>query len=157
MAQLGTLPKRRLWRMKRGIRSGSDLAKVSLRYWALVTTGSARDNNKQADNCRKESINWISRCGAIGSALALGARHRPQGIPKLKTPKSLVNTDFFGTILSHKNFILSGLTTDLTTYRNWPKIEQKSTSGCGAVGSARRLGRRCRRFESCHSDHIECL
>ena len=25
-------------------------------------------------------------------------------------------------------------------------------SGCGAVGSARRLGRRCRRFESCHSD-----
>lgn len=27
-------------------------------------------------------------------------------------------------------------------------------SGCGAVGSARRLGRRCRRFEPCHSDHL---
>ena len=30
--------------------------------------------------------------------------------------------------------------------------EHERTPGCGAVGSARRLGRRCRRFESCHSD-----
>ena len=29
---------------------------------------------------------------------------------------------------------------------------QTNISGCGAVGSARRLGRRCRRFEPCHSD-----
>ena len=29
-------------------------------------------------------------------------------------------------------------------------------SGCSAVGSARGLGPRCRRFESCHSDHAEC-
>ena len=27
-------------------------------------------------------------------------------------------------------------------------------SGCGAVGSARHLGCRCRRFEPCHSDQI---
>ena len=60
----------------------------------------------------------ISGCGAVGSARRLGAGHRPQGIPKQKTPKALVNTDFFGTILSRKNIILSGLTTDLTTYRN---------------------------------------
>ena len=31
--------------------------------------------------------------------------------------------------------------------------ESEIIAGCGAVGSARRLGRRCRRFESCHSDH----
>ena len=54
----------------------------------------------------------------MGSALALGARHRPQGISKQKTPKALINTDFFGTIFSRKNPILSGLTTDLTTYGN---------------------------------------
>ena len=30
-------------------------------------------------------------------------------------------------------------------------------SGCGAVGSARRLGRRCRRFEPCHSDQNLCF
>ena len=30
-------------------------------------------------------------------------------------------------------------------------------SGCGAVGSARRLGRRCRRFEPCHSDHMKII
>ena len=28
----------------------------------------------------------------------------------------------------------------------------KPESGCGAVGSARALGARCRRFKSCHSD-----
>ena len=44
------------------------------------------------------------------------------------------------------------LTTDLTTYGKTAKIEYFFLSGCGAVGSARRLGRRCRRFESCHSD-----
>ena len=53
-----------------------------------------------------------------GKALGLGAGHRPQGIPKQKTPKSLVNTDFFGTLLSCKNLYKSGLTTDLTTYGN---------------------------------------
>ena len=51
-----------------------------------------------------------------GSALSLGAGHRPQGIPKQKTPKSLVNTDFFGTLLSRKILCKSGLTTCLTTY-----------------------------------------
>ena len=30
---------------------------------------------------------------------------------------------------------------------------QNLISGCGAVGSARALGARCRRFKSCHSDH----
>ena len=71
-------------------------------------------------HCATLKIQYVtkSRCGAIGSALALGARHRPQGISKQKTPKALTNTDFFGTILSRKNPILSGLTTDLTTYRN---------------------------------------
>ena len=64
-----------------------------------------------------------SGCSAVGSARALGARHRPQGITKQKAPKALVNTDFFGTILSRKNPILSGLTTDLTTYRKPRKIQ----------------------------------
>ena len=91
---MGTSPKRRQWRMQRGVRSGSSLA---------MTSGEAHDGRALV---------------ATGSALALGARHRPQGIPKQKPPKNLVNTDFFGTILSRKNPILSGLTTDLTTYRN---------------------------------------
>ena len=30
----------------------------------------------------------------------------------------------------------------------------KSKSRCGAAGSARALGARCRRFESCHLDHF---
>ena len=47
----------------------------------------------------------------------------PQGIPKQKTPKSLVNTDFFGTLLSRKILIISGLTTDLTTYGKTSKIQ----------------------------------
>ena len=69
----------------------------------------------------KRLTKYMTRCGAAGSARALGARHRPQGIPKQKTPKTLTNTDFFGTILSRKNPILSGLTTDLTTYRKQSK------------------------------------
>ena len=34
------------------------------------------------------------------------------------------------------------------------KFSQFHISGCSAVGSALALGARCRRFESCHSDHI---
>ena len=44
------------------------------------------------------------------------------------------------------------LTTDLTTYGFDRKIEYFHPSGCGAAGSARSLGLRCRRFESGHSD-----
>ena len=44
------------------------------------------------------------------------------------------------------------LTTDLTTYGFDRKIEYFHQSGCGAAGSARSLGLRCRRFESGHSD-----
>ena len=33
------------------------------------------------------------------------------------------------------------------------KLKNQYFSGCSAVGSARALGARCRRFESCHSDH----
>ena len=33
------------------------------------------------------------------------------------------------------------------------RADRKTESGCSAVGSARGLGPRCRRFESCHSDH----
>ena len=32
------------------------------------------------------------------------------------------------------------------------KFQSLFFSGCSAVGSARALGARCRRFESCHSD-----
>ena len=34
------------------------------------------------------------------------------------------------------------------------RADRKTESGCSAVGSARGLGPRCRRFESCHSDHL---
>ena len=40
----------------------------------------------------------------------------------------------------------------LTKAANCGTIRKTKQSGCGAAGSARRLGRRCRRFESCHSD-----
>ncbi len=59
----------------------------------------------------------LSGCGAVGSARSLGAGHRPQGFPKSKTLKSLVNIDFFGTILFRKILYKSGLTTCLTTYK----------------------------------------
>ena len=36
-------------------------------------------------------------------------------------------------------------------------ISKLNTPGCSAVGSARALGARCRRFESCHSDQKRCL
>ena len=96
---MGTFPSAAQRQSKRGLRSGSNLAIDDLQRKegrALVTTGSAR---------------------------RLGARHRPQGIPKQKTPKTLINTDFFGTILSRENPILSGLTTDLTTYGKIAKIQ----------------------------------
>ena len=64
---------------------------------------------------------YISGCSAVGSAPGLGARHRPLIMKSRKTPKSHVNTDFFGTILSRKILYKSGLTTCLTTYGNWPK------------------------------------
>ena len=57
------------------------------------------------------------------------------------------------------------LTTSTTMFQEkarvacYPLIESKILiiSGCSAVGSARALGARCRRFESCHSDHKETI
>ncbi|MBR4013623.1 MAG: hypothetical protein IKJ00_04925, partial [Clostridia bacterium] len=43
-----------------------------------------------------------------GIAPSLEAGHRPQGFPNQKTPKSLVNTDFFGTLLSRKILYKNG-------------------------------------------------
>ena len=79
------------------------------------------------------SQKYITRCGAVDSALALGAGHRPQGIPKQKTPKSLVTIDFFGTILSRKILNKSGLTTCLTTYGKKQKMNIDHISGCGPM------------------------
>ena len=69
-----------------------------------------------------------------------------------KCSKALVNTDFFESSPFQKN------TDKMFWPQIWPLTEKPQKlnilhiSGCGAVGSARRLGRRCRRFESCHSD-----
>ena len=46
-----------------------------------------------------------------------------------KTPKTLVNIDFFGTILSRKFFYKNGLTTCLTTYGKIAKIQYFSHFG----------------------------
>jgi len=83
---------------------------------AVTATGSAPPRlAKQQQN--------ISGCSAVGSAPALGARHRPLIMKSRKTPKALVNTDFFGTLLSRKILYKSGLTTCLTTYGKKAKNE----------------------------------
>ena len=111
---VGDVSERTLWVIKRGISSGSRRRTRALAMRdALTATGSARIITK----------NQISRCGAIGSALALGAGHRLHSPRKQKTPKALVNTDFFGTLLSRKILNKSGLTTCLTTYGKTSKIQ----------------------------------
>ena len=39
-------------------------------------------------------------------------------------------------------------------WENTPSRIKNSITGCSAVGSAPALGAGCRRFESCHSDHL---
>ena len=39
-------------------------------------------------------------------------------------------------------------------WENTPRPPHNFISGCSAVGSAPALGAGCRRFESCHSDHL---
>ena len=41
-----------------------------------------------------------------------------------------------------------------THWENTPRPPHNFISGCSAVGSAPALGAGCRRFESCHSDHL---
>ena len=108
---VGDVSERTLWVIKRGIRSGSDLpSDEPCEVRGLVTTGSA------ADNCKQKTKFNISGCSAVGSARALGARHRHIVIRFRKTPKSLVNTDFLSNIFSLKFFKNNGLTTCLNTY-----------------------------------------
>ena len=91
-----------------------------------------------------------SGCGAAGSARRLGACDRLVSRP----PKAREISVFlaFPRFSAAVCFGKKLLTTDLTTYGFDRKIEYFHPSGCGAAGSARRLGRRCRRFEPCHSD-----
>ena len=92
--------------------------------------------------------NLISRCGAVGSALVLGLRERFNP-PYLEKPlKHWVFGSFklrflgFDPIFDH----------NCGTWFFKFSLIQFNISGCGAVGSARHLGCRCRRFEPCHSD-----
>ena len=72
---------------------------------------------------QKSNKNHTSGCGAVGSARRLGACDRLGVQPRLKTPKSLVNIDFSALSSKTKSPFKRGLTTGLTTYRIWPKIE----------------------------------
>ena len=75
---------------------------LCIKAWHM-TLRNVRSNNKPG-------------CGAVGSARRLGARHRPLIMKSRKTLKTLVNTDFFGTLFSCKILNNCGLTTCLTTY-----------------------------------------
>ena len=101
-----------------------------------------------------------------------------------KTPQSLATPAFAGFSPIAESSTKAALTTCLTTYRKnfiftvrrgimaeieYPGVVQliervvwenttsrikNSITGCSAVGSAPALGAGCRRFESCHSDHL---
>ena len=68
----------------------------------------------------------MSRCSAAGSAHGSGHCVRSAWFSNSKTPKSLVNTDFFGSINAPENPDFRALTTCLTTYK---KIEYFSSFG----------------------------
>ncbi len=91
-----------------------------------------------------------SGCSAVGSARGLGACDRLMSRP----PKAREISVFlaFSRFSAAVCFGKKLLTTDLTTCGFDRKIEYFHQSGCGAAGSARSLGLRCRRFESGHSD-----
>ena len=101
-----------------------------------------------------------------------------------ETPQSLATPAFAGFLPVAENGTKAALTTGMTTDRKifvfppcrgimaeteYPGIAQlvarliwvnttsrieNSITGCSAVGSAPALGAGCRRFESCHSDHL---
>ena len=101
-----------------------------------------------------------------------------------ETPQSLVTPAFAGFSPIAENGTKAVLTTGMTTDRKififtprrgimaeieYPGVAQlvgrdiwenttsrikNSITGCSAVGSAPALGAGCRRFESCHSDHL---
>ena len=109
---------------------------------------------------------------------------RYPGAGQGETPQSLVTPAFAGFPPIAESGIKAALTTGLTTDRNifdfpsrrdimaaieYPGIAKlvsrlvwenttsrikNSITGCSAVGSAPALGAGCRRFESCHSDHL---
>ena len=114
-----------------------------------ITARSSGDR-AQINPQTKPPNNFTPGCGAAGSARRLGACDRLMS----RTMKArnisvfLAFSRFFAVFMFGK--IL--LTTDLTTYGFERKIEYFHQSGCGAAGSARSLGLRCRRFESGHSD-----
>ena len=106
------------------------------------------------------------------------------GTRQSETPQSLVTPAFAGFSPAAESGTKAALTTCLTTDRKifdfslrrgimaeieYPGIAKlvsrlvwenttsrikKSITGCSAVGSAPALGAGCRRFESCHSDHL---
>ena len=109
-------------------------------------------NPTDMDFCKNPKKFNISRCRPVGRAPALGLRERLKP-PNLENPhKHWVLRSFksrflgFDPIFDH----------NCGTWFFKSSLIQFNISGCGAVGSARHLGCRCRRFEPCHSDHTEC-
>ena len=84
----------------------------------------------------------IPRCGAIGSALALGACDRLPVRPRMKPPKTLVNADFSAHSEQQKSPFKRGLTTDLTTYGKTSKIQYFSHFGVWRSWSRATFGSR---------------
>ena len=105
---------------------------------------------KKESTPRRADRKTESGCSAVGSARGLGACDRLVSRP----PKARKISVFLAFSRFSVIFMLGKklLTTDLTTYGFDRKIEYFHPSGCGAAGSARSLGLRCRRFESGHSD-----
>ena len=72
------------------------------------------------------TIEFFRGVAQLGSALGSGHCVRSAWFSNSKTPKSLVNTDFFGSINAPENPDFRALTTCLTTYK---KIEYFSSFG----------------------------
>ena len=129
---------------KRGVRADICTPGGAFFQTRLCAEGKAESTPRRAD--RKTE----SGCSAVGSARGLGACDRLVSRP----PKAREISVFLAFPRFSAAFMFGKklLTTDLTTYRFDRKIEYFHQSGCGAAGSARSLGLRCRRFEPCHSD-----
>ena len=129
---------------KRGVRADICTPGGAFFQTRLCAEGKTESTPRRAD--RKAE----SGCSAVGSARGLGACDRLISRP----PKAREISVFlaFPRFSAAVCFGKKLLTTDLTTYGFDRKIEYFHPSGCGAVGSARSLGLRCRRFEPCHSD-----
>ena len=86
---------------------------------------------------------WAAMRAMQGRAKAAAARHMATG----SAPRAVVKN-------RRKEYRGVAQLVARHIWENTPRPPHNFISGCSAVGSAPALGAGCRRFESCHSDHL---